>query len=569
MRKDTYPELRLFIRVFTSLFLLVISGSVFAAGSAGGDTVTKWYQGNRSSVQICETDLSIACTARYGGGANTISVTCDALRVTNVYRNAAGGQSVYTDYHDLATNTKTCTAPQVFNLNKTTCAGTCVTPPPEPCADKVGQTVFGVTVACGTTTCPSGGVIVAGSPMACSNGKAWFTPSPAPSIGLNGCLATNPKNASTNAMVKTGSAGSSTTTAYCRADYTYTGSSGADTQVESGLTDLSFLGVTPTTADGACPPNTTKGVFGGGEGSYVCYPNSSTPPTNPTTPSTDPTSTTNPDGSVTKTSASSKTNPDGSVTKTTTKETTNPDGSKSNVSKSVTNNTNNTTTTQTTTTNTTKEGVTQTNVSTVNSPTTNNNTNNNNTTNHTTNNTTTLNPDGSVTHTPSQGSDSSSSQNADGTSSGSGGGGSCPSGGCSADTSSTCSTPPTCSGDPLVCASINQQWISTCKQTEALTKVTSDDKTASDGAISSANGEYAAAQASANSQASSLLSGFQNSVSSGSHSGHCINDVSLGVMGKTMTIPFSLACSFFKFLRMIVIFVSYLAAMRIVFKGTE
>jgi len=576
-----------FSRVFISLFLLFLSFSVFAAGSAGGDTTTKWYKATRPLNPIfCDVDLSKACIARYGGSPNEVSVTCNDTHYINTYTNASGGNSVYTGYHDIATLTKTCTAPQIFNLNKTTCAGTCVTPPPEPCLDKKDQ-IKSFSVQCGTFNCPAGSKTVLNGLIVCDKSGGYFTPSTPPSsANFQGCALQAqavPEFTMNDAIGLNNEVGGQTQAGFCAVEYKYTGSSatGADTPTSTNGTgfNVSYIpageggqcpaGYKPGTRNGIniCAPDTDStaqcptGQIRNNSGVCVNNADAATDPNNP------PTTTNNPDGSVTKTSTSTKVNPDGTVTKTTTKETTNPDGSKSKVSKSVTNNTNNTTTTQTTTTNTSKNGVTQTNVSTTNAPTTNNNTTNNNTTNHTTNNTSTVNPDGSVTDTPSHGSDSSSTQNPDGTSSSEGGGGSCSSGGCSAETSSTCTTPPTCSGDPLVCASINQQWISTCKQTEALTKVTAEQKTVSDDAISSANSAYASAQSSANTQANSFFSTFESSVSNGSQSGSCIPNASLSVMGQSLVIPFSQACEFFKFLRMLIIALSYLAAAKIVFKG--
>lgn len=571
-----------FFRVFAFLFLFFLSGSVFAAGAGAGDSTTKWYQTSRAGKMICETSLSTACTARYGGSANEISTTCNDTHVQTIYRNASGGESVVGDYHDIATNTKTCTAPQIFNLNKTTCQATCVTPPPEPCADKKDQ-LKTFSVQCGTFNCPAGSKTVLNGLIVCDQIGGYFTPSTPPSsANFQGCALQAqavPEFTMSDAIGLNSEVGGQTQAGFCGVEYKYTGASGtgADTPTSTNGTgfNVSYL---PAGAGGQCPTGYKPGVL---NGNNICAPDSASTGQCPTgqirnnsgvcvnnadaatDPNNPPTTTNNPDGSVTKTSTSTKVNPDGTVTKTTTKETTNPDGSKSKVSKSVTNNTNNTTTTQTTTTNTSKNGVTQTNVSTTNAPTTNNNTTNNTTTNHTTNNTSTVNPDGSITDTPSHGADSSSTQNPDGTSSGEGGGGSCTSGGCSAETSSDCTTPPTCSGDVILCGLLNQQWVSTCKQTEALTGLKEGEDSKYDQVGTNSNDARVAAATGSFTQKVNEVKGFLVPVSAGS----CPADMSITIMNKPVVLPISKLCPLFQLMRFLLHLIVNLLCLRILYSS--
>jgi len=463
----------LFFRVFASLFLCFFSFSfsfsVFAAGAGSGDTTTKWYKGSRAGVMICDTDLSKACIARYGGSPNEISVSCDATHYNNIYRNAAGGETIVSGYHDIATNTKTCTAPLVFALNKTSCTGSCIAPPPDRCADKKDQ-IKSFAVQCGTFNCPAGSKTVLDGSIVCDKAPGYFTPSTPPSSAtFDGCALQAqavPEFNMGDAVGLNAEVGGQTQAGFCGVEYKYTGASGtgADTPTSTNGTgfNVSYL---PAGANGECPANYKAGTL---NGRNICAPDSGS--------NTDP-----------------NTNPN-----------TNPNGD----------------------------------------------------------------PNGNPTDPntdPNAGGDacSNNAPKVNGVCPAAGGGG----GVGTASTSATCVHAPACNGDPLVCASIVQQWISTCEQTRALTTITDAEKTASQAAISAANLSYSSAKSASSSSASGILSGFTNSVDSGSKGGTCIPDVTIGVMGKTMVIPFSVACSFFRFLRMLVIFVSYLSAMRIVYKG--
>ena len=86
-------------------------------------------------------------------------------------------------------------------------------------------------------------------------------------------------------------------------------------------------------------------------------------------------------------------------------------------------------------------------------------------------------------------------------------------------------------------------------------------------AATASQAEYDAHQAAIDSQATGFFSEFESKASSVSSSGQCINDLSVPVMGHSMTIPFSQACDFFRFLRILVLFSAYMLAARIIFGG--
>jgi hypothetical protein len=565
----------LFLRVFISLFLF------YSSNLLASNTFTYWAS---SGYKFCSASLSAVCNSfikssfLYRSDCTTTTLECaEAYDGAIKYSGTCTAPAPNNQFESMATSTRfyskfTLQCANNEKMELTGCTAKCVPdippdpPPADKCAIYKGQVVNKV-VSCGTAACLDGGTVKDGSILTCTTGKAEHFRSPASTTVDAGCSVNSPKNPARTLVKAADAIGKSSLAAYCLADYTYTGISSSDTPPITGLTELSLLDFTPTTEDGSCPPEKPK--KGEINGLFVCYAND-VPPVDPAAPlpeTTNPdgsTTKTNPDGSTTTTSKKTTTNPDGSTTTTTTKETTKPDGTKSKTTETTTKNANGTTTKKTTNESTTSDGkklTSQSSTTTSDSKTGTNN-KNDSTTSKSSQGT---NPDGSSFDNKAN--DSSSTQNDDGTSSTGGGGGSCPEGGCNATTSGKCDTPPVCSGDPLVCASINQQWISTCKQTEALTKITTEEKTASDAAITSANGQYSTAKSNANVAASGILNGFTNSVDSGSKSGTCIVDASLPVMGKSLKIPFSQACAFFKFLRMLVIFMSYLAAMRIVYKG--
>lgn len=138
----------------------------------------------------------------------------------------------------------------------------------------------------------------------------------------------------------------------------------------------------------------------------------------------------------------------------------------------------------------------------------------------------------------------------------------------SATTSGDCNKSPTCSGDPLVCASIQQTYMSNCalqKQLSDMSKTSDSDKSKSDSDIAGSKSDADKAQSDANTKANAAFSDFSSKINASS-SGSCIQDLTLPVMGKSILVPFSQACTFFKILRLIVVASAYLAAARILFK---
>lgn len=136
----------------------------------------------------------------------------------------------------------------------------------------------------------------------------------------------------------------------------------------------------------------------------------------------------------------------------------------------------------------------------------------------------------------------------------------------SGSASGSCQNAPSCSADPLQCASLEQVWKSSCEQTKANLDVTDEHINASNEQISEANDDLSNAQDDANQKASDFFSDFQSKATAAT-SAQCIQDVNLAVMGKQLTVPFSQACEFFRFLRVLVIFSAYMLAARILFGG--
>ena len=133
--------------------------------------------------------------------------------------------------------------------------------------------------------------------------------------------------------------------------------------------------------------------------------------------------------------------------------------------------------------------------------------------------------------------------------------------------SSDCDVAPDCGGDPLQCATLEQIWRSSCEQTKAFAEISKEDAEKMSSAATASQAEYDAHQAAVDAQASGFFSEFESKASSVSSSGQCINDLSVPVMGHSMTIPFSQACDFFRFLRILVLFSAYMLAARIIFGG--
>ncbi len=581
----------LFLRVFISLFLF-LSQSVYALGMDGGADVDYTYYERAGECSIsyqtfCTSDVFPKSTSNqlvtqigcglYGHADPQAHYSTQWRAGWNV---EPVGSIIFGNDGLAATRHKTCSSTEEFQLNG--CTATCVTKPPEPCLAKKDQ-IKTLSVQCGTFNCPSNSHTVLNGLIVCDKQGGYFTSTiPSSSASYEGCALQAqavPEFGINDAVGKNSEVGGQTQAGFCNVEYKYTGTSGSATDTPTMTNGTGFnVSYLPAGEGGQCSTGYKPGTQ---NGFNICVPDSGESGTEcpsgqirnnsgkcvPTSEAGLPdgsTTNTNPDGSTTTTTKSTTHNSNGSTTTTTTTETTKTDGTKTKKTQTVTTSPNGTTTKKTTNETTLPNGKKLTSESETTTEETGEGTNKKKTDNTTTSSKG-QNPDGSSFDNKAN--DSSNTTNADGTSSSGGDGGSCPNGGCNATTSAKCDTPPTCSGDPLVCASINQQWISTCKQTEALTKITTEEKTASDAAIAASNSEYSTAKSNANVAASGILNGFTNSVDSGSKSGTCIVDATLPVMGKSLKIPFSQACAFFKFLRMLVIFMSYLAAMRIVYKG--
>lgn len=132
--------------------------------------------------------------------------------------------------------------------------------------------------------------------------------------------------------------------------------------------------------------------------------------------------------------------------------------------------------------------------------------------------------------------------------------------------SDECDTPPACSGDTLTCGIILQNWRDIC----GLVKVSEAQRTAAKAAVTSGNSDYDTKRQAKEAEVLGFFNDFKTSLSGSSSSaqvGSCPSDFSFSLMGKSISIPFSRTCDFFRFLRTIVLIFSYLAAARIVYSA--
>lgn len=139
----------------------------------------------------------------------------------------------------------------------------------------------------------------------------------------------------------------------------------------------------------------------------------------------------------------------------------------------------------------------------------------------------------------------------------------------SGSSSSNCETAPECGGDPLQCASLEQIWRSGCDQIKAMSEISQEDADKMASAASAAKTEGESHQAAVDSQAEGFFSDFETKANAVSNSAQCISDASFSVMGKSLVVPFSQACPFFKFLRLLVLFSAYMLSARILFGGVS
>lgn len=121
-----------------------------------------------------------------------------------------------------------------------------------------------------------------------------------------------------------------------------------------------------------------------------------------------------------------------------------------------------------------------------------------------------------------------------------------------------CDTPPSCSGDAVLCGIISQEWRDSCR----LTKPPTD----ADKAAFKADGEklsaYQQKSDQLNAQVTSAFSGWGNT----SQQGMCPEDVSFSAMNHQFTFGLSRYCDFFRIFRFFVLAAAYLSAARIYFR---
>jgi hypothetical protein len=123
-----------------------------------------------------------------------------------------------------------------------------------------------------------------------------------------------------------------------------------------------------------------------------------------------------------------------------------------------------------------------------------------------------------------------------------------------------CDAPPQCTGDAVQCGIITQEWKDYC----ASVKITDDQKTQAQADIDQANSDYVQYKQDKDNRVDSYFSTFQSDLSNAYSSGECPLDSHFSLFGHDVTLPFSEACDFFRFLRVIVIVFAQLAAARII-----
>lgn len=406
---------------------------------------------------------------------------------------------------------KVCQDYEKLELNG--CTATCV---PDPCKQlEALNGTFTRLVTCGTATCQSPGVFsTSGGSMGCTVGRALFLPAPQSS-------ATNPANSCSGSLVsdfvpsepkvKPTADGQSSAQAYCAAQYKYSGSSGSPSSEEEGLVSLNYSGVTPTTENGQCPDNTTKGQLGE---NWVCVPDQ---PTNNTCPT----------GKI-RDNAGNCVDPQNAGTC--------PTGQHRNADGACIADT----------------------------PSNNNTGDTGGNTGGSTGGGGGGGSSGGNTGGSTGGGDSSTESH--GSSTGSVGSGSASGAGgkTGAYAPSGCTTAPSCTGDPLQCAALESDWKRNCDNM-SISQSSADSANA---IAKASNDELTSAVAETEDKISSFMGDFTaDTASVSSSSGSCPPDLHISVMSGSITIPFSQGCDFFRFLHLLIIMTAYLLAARIVFGG--
>lgn len=88
-------------------------------------------------------------------------------------------------------------------------------------------------------------------------------------------------------------------------------------------------------------------------------------------------------------------------------------------------------------------------------------------------------------------------------------------------------------------------------------------------AATASQAQYDNYQTGVDAQAQGFIAEFESKINSVGTTSQCINDLTVPVMGHSMTIPFSQACDFFRFLRILVLFSAYMLSARILFGGVS
>lgn len=120
--------------------------------------------------------------------------------------------------------------------------------------------------------------------------------------------------------------------------------------------------------------------------------------------------------------------------------------------------------------------------------------------------------------------------------------------------SAACETPPTCSGDPVQCAQLQQQWQTMCQ-------LKIDQFTAEDPLVVEGQDSFNAPMDAVSSQTIALPASFDQT---GFLNGSCMADEQISVLGTTINLPFSDMCWVFESLGMVMIAVAGLISARIV-----
>lgn len=497
------------------LTLFLFSMTVFAD--------TYYYYKDTSWGAFCSTDKDKVCTnytehyttayastrSNVRQTACTLSSSTNNLSTSGLYDSGRFALDQPWSGSSGARYQFTCQPTEDFQLNG--CTPTCV--PKPSCKGLQGQS-FTAQSTCGTASCMSPGVFVQSSSgaISCSTGRAMFLPTLPISSSKNGCTGVpQPDYVATNPRVQNSAIGQSSTTAYCDVAFFYTGSEGPAAVEQAGLVSLDYSGVTPTTEDGTCPPNTVKGQ---GPMGWICIPDTPTDNQCPTGQIRDNTGTCVPTTDAGQCPTGQTRNADGICAAPPT-DNGNTGGTSGNTGGS-------------------------------------------------------SGGGGGGGGSAGSGGSSGSGDSSEGHGSSTGEAGSGSSSGAGGKTGAYkpagCETAPTCSGDPLQCAALEADWKRNCENMG----ISEGSATAANALATASNEELKTAVTAQEAKASGFLADFNAAVASvTAASGQCPNDAHISVMSRSITIPFSQGCVFFHFLHLLVIIGSYFAAARIIFDANR